>query len=93
MSFVIPRYLDEPQRLLLMTMDEATVVLGAVIAGFMMGQFFPGLGCGLVGLYVLRRFKGSRSANVLRTQAYWLLPQGVTGLRASPPSHLREYVG
>ncbi len=93
MEHYIPRYLDEPERILFLTLVEALVGFGMNYAWIALNQFLPGLLLGITALYFYRRFKGTHSSHVLRYQAYWYLPPGLAGTRATPPAHLRIFLG
>ena len=89
----IPRRLDDPERWLFWTMDEAAVLLGPAVLGLAANQFVAGLVAGLSGWLLLRRVKRGGGANIAAYALYWFLPGFVLRLRGSPPSHVRRYVG
>ena len=63
--------------------------------GLPCGDPFPGChhGGGGGGWLVLRRVKRGGGANIARYALYWFLPDFVLQLKATPPSHLRRFVG
>ena len=89
----IPRRLDDPERWLFWTVDEATVLMGPTLLGLAANAFVPGLVAGVAGWLLLRRVKRGGGANIARYALYWFLPDFVLRLRATPPSHVRRLVG
>ncbi len=89
---VIPRRLDDPERWLFWTLDEAAVLLGPVVLGLAANAFIAGLLAGLAAWWLLRRAKRGGGSNIALYALYWFLPSFVLRLRATPPSHLRRFV-
>ena len=89
----IPRRLDDPERWLFWTVDEAAALMGPALLGLAANQFVPGLIAGVGGWLLLRRVKRGGGANIARYALYWFLPDFVLRLKATPPSHLRRYAG
>ena len=89
----IPRRLDDPERWLFWTLDEAAVLMGPALLGLAANHFVPGLAAGVGGWLVLRRVKRGGGANIARQALYWYLPDFVLGLKATPASHIRRYIG
>ena len=89
----IPRRLDDPERWLFWTMDEAAALLGPAVLGLAANAFVTGLVAGVAGWMLLRRVKRGGGANIALYALYWFLPGFVLGLKATPPSHVRRLVG
>ena len=89
----IPRRLDDPERWLFWTMDEAAALLGPAVLGLAANAFVTGLVAGAAGWLLLRRVKRGGGANIALYALYWFLPGFVLGLKATPPSHVRRLVG
>ena len=89
----IPRRLDDPERWLFWTMDEAAALLGPAVLGLAANAFVTGLVAGASGWLLLRRVKRGGGANIALYALYWFLPGFVLGLKATPPSHVRRLVG
>ena len=87
----IPRRLDDPERWLFWTFDEAAALLGPAVLGLAANRFVMGLVAGIAGWLVLRRVKRGGGANIALYALYWFLPEFVLRLRATPPSHVRRY--
>lgn len=90
-AYVIPRRLDEPERWMFWTVDEALIMMAPLILGMMAGHLAAGAGIGIGGFLALRRAKGNGQANLGLYALYWFLP-GVFGFKATPPSCVRRYV-
>ncbi len=90
-AFVIPRRLDEPERWMFWTVDEALTMLVPVITGMMTGFLLPGVVIGIGGFVLLRRLKGNGQANLGLYALYWYFPN-VFNFRATPLSAIRRYV-
>ena len=70
----IPRRLDDPERWLFWTVDEAAALMGPALPGLAANQFVPGLIAGVGGWLLLRRVKRGGGANIARYALYWFLP-------------------
>ena len=62
----IPRRLDDPERWLFWTVDEAAALMGPALLGLAANQFVPGLIAGVGGWLLLRRVKRGGGANIAR---------------------------
>lgn len=91
--YVIPRRLDEPERIGLWTIDEFVVMAGPFFVGILIGHLIFGILFGFLGWWGLRKAKAGRATSWLLHMGYWHLPPGVTGIRAIPPSYLRVMAG
>ena len=89
----IPRRLDDPERWLFWTVDEAAVLLGPALLGLAANAFVTGLIAGIVGWLILRRVKRGGGAQVVHHALYWFLPDFALRFKGAPPSHVRRYVG
>ena len=89
----IPRRLDDPERWLFWTMDEAAVLLGPAVLGLAANQFVAGFIAGVGGWLLLRRVKRGGGANIAAYALYWFLPGFVLRFHGSPASHVRRYAG
>ena len=89
----IPRRLDDPERWLFWTLDEAAALLGPAVLGLAANAFVTGLVAGVAGWMLLRRVKRGGGANIALYALYWFLPGFVLGLKRTPASHVRRYAG
>jgi len=92
-KYYIPRYIDEPAKVILWTIDEFVVF---VIPFFTLFFYFDApitavmIGVSLV--FLLKKIKGEQGHHFLLHVAYWYLPE-IIKLKQTPPSHLRSLVG
>ena len=86
----IPRRLDDPERWLFWTVDEAAALMGPALLGLAANQFVPGLVAGVGGWLALRRVKRGGGANIARYALYWFLPDFVLRLRGTRKSFYVE---
>jgi len=92
-KYVIPSRLDDPERWLFWTLDEAAVLLGPAVLGLAANAFVTGLVAGLGAWALLRRAKRGGGADAAVSALYWFLPDFASGFRGVPPSHLRRFIG
>lgn len=91
--FAIPSRLDDPERWLFWTLDEAAVLMGPAMLGLAANAFVVGLVVGVGGWLALRRIKRGGRAGLAAHAAYWFLPGAVLQLRGAPQSHRRRFAG
>ena len=89
----IPRRLDDPERWMFWTVDEAAALMGPALLGLAANHFVPGLIAGVGGWLLLLRVKRGGGANIARYALYWFLPDFALRLKGTPASHLRRFVG
>ncbi|MCY4441149.1 MAG: type IV conjugative transfer system protein TraL [Deltaproteobacteria bacterium] len=89
----IPSRLDDPERWLFRTLDEAAVLLGPAVLGLAANAFVTGLvaGSGHGHSCAGRSAAGAPTWRFARSN--WFLPDFAAGFRGAPPSHLRRFVG
>ena len=71
----IPSRLDDPERWLFWTLDEAAVLLGPAVLGLAANAFLTGLVAGLGAWTLLRRAKRVGGADTAVCALYWFLPE------------------
>lgn len=91
--YTIPSHLDDPERMGLWTLDEFLAMTIPFAWGILAQHIIIGLTLSLLCWWALRKLKAGRAMSWLLHMAYWHLPSGFTGLKATPPSHLRLMVG
>jgi type IV conjugative transfer system protein TraL len=89
----LPQTLDEPVRLVLLTLDEV-VIFGAplLVLGFVFNALILGFLLGASGVVLIKKFKGEQGHAYWLHCVYWYLPPLLT-LRITPPSFQRDYIG
>ena len=91
--FSIPSRLDDPERWLFWTMDEAAVLMGPAMVGLSVNAFVTGLVTGVGAWLVLRRIKRGGRAGMVMHAVYWFVPGAVLRLQGAPGSHRRRFAG
>ncbi len=91
--YYIPKRLDEPERLLFWSIDEACLMIVPIFMGIIVGYTTTGILIGITFYLQWRKLKGNNQANVIRSLAYWVLPSSIFYLKKTPASHLRLFVG
>ena len=91
--WAIPRRLDDPERWLFWTLDEAAALLGPAVLGLAANAFVTGLVAGVCAWLALRRVKRGGGANIALYTLYWFLPGFVLRLKGTPASHIRRFAG
>lgn len=92
-KYYLPKMLDEPFRLYVLTLDELLVlVLPILLIGFIFQQMVMGFVIGVGGVSLLKKYKGEQGHYYLVHLAYWYLPQ-IVNFKVTPASYVREYVG
>jgi conjugal transfer pilus assembly protein TraL len=89
----IPRRLNDPPRFFWWDLEPALVALAAALAGMIAGYFLTGCALGVLLAAAYGRTRTSKHPGFALHLLYWHLPSVVTGLKRTPPSHLREFLG
>lgn len=92
-SLEIPRRLNDPPRMFWWDIDVALLVLAAALAGMISGFFLSGCAVGVLLASAYSRAKAGKHPAFALHLLYWHIPSAITGLKRTPPSHLRELVG
>ena len=92
-SLEIPRRLNDPPRLFWWDLDVSLLVLAAALAGMISGFFVSGCALGVLLASAYGRAKTGKHPAFALHLLYWHVPTVITGLKRTPPSHLREMVG
>src|SRR3546814_2973392 len=90
---VIPTHLDDPELIGLWTLDEFLAMVISFVWGILSQHILIVMLLSGAGWWGLRKAKAGRATSWLLQLAYWFLPAGFTGLRATPPSYLRMMAG
>ena len=89
----IPRRLDDPERWLFWTVDEAAALMGPGLLGLAANQFVPGLIAGVGGWLLLQAGQARRRGQHRALRAL-LVPAGLRaaaqGDAAEPPAAVRR---
>ncbi len=92
-AFYIPSQLDEPERLLFWSLDEAMLMLIPTWVGIALGYILIGLIVGIIAFISWKRIKGAGQVNLAIYSVYWFFPHFLSALKFTPPSYQRFYLG
>ena len=76
-----------------LTIDEFAGMIVPFTWGILSQHIFIGIVVAFGAWFALRKAKAGRASSWLTHAAYWYLPAGFLGLRATPPSHCRLLAG
>jgi conjugal transfer pilus assembly protein TraL len=91
-AFYMPKHLDEPERFLFWTIDEALTLIIPIFIGTMFKMFVVGIIISAISFASWRRLKGAGYMHALVYAMYWYLPADLMSMRYTPPSHQRIYL-
>ena len=92
--YAIPSRLDDPERWLFWTLDEAAVLMGPAMLGLAANAFRRGPRRGVpAATWRSGASSAAGRAGLLVHAAYWLLPGAALRLQGAPPSHRRRFAG
>ena len=92
-KYLIPQRLDDPELIGFWTIDEFAGLLIPFTWGILAQHIFIGIALSFAAWFVLRKAKSRSAGSALMHAAYWYLPRGFLGLKATPPSHCRLLAG
>lgn len=91
--YVVPRRLDDPELIGFWTIDEFAGMIIPFTWGILSQHIFIGIIVAFGAWFALRKAKAGRASSWVAHAAYWYLPAGILGLKATPPSHCRLLAG
>lgn len=89
--YYIPRYIDEPYRIVIFTMDELVLVLLTMMFAFAVGHELIGIVAASTICVLYRKFKAKESSSFLRRYIYWKFKTGPRNY--IPSSKQKKYKG
>ncbi len=92
-KFFIPKHLDDLPRILLWTIDEAFSFLLPLIVSIMIGSGMIGVILSFSCFYFWRRIKGVGGVSFLKAILYWYYGSKTLGLKNTPDSAIKNYIG
>lgn len=92
-KFYIPKHLDDPAKFLLWQIDEAVAFILPLFFGFMIGKGLISLFVAIICFHCWRRVKGVGGKNLIRSLIFWYYPKSILGLKATPESRTRNFIG
>jgi conjugal transfer pilus assembly protein TraL len=92
-KYHLPKYIDEPPRLILWTIDEFMMFLIPFLILFLcFNSPFMAVLVGVVLVAGLKKIKGEEGHHFVYNLIYWYLPQMIK-LKKTPASFIREMIG
>ena len=70
-KYFIPKYIDEPMRIIIFTVDEFIVLSSVFVMFFMLGHEVLALIAGIVAYRAYKKIKGSDARGHLQRMMYW----------------------
>lgn len=92
-KFYIPRHLDDAPRFLLWSVDEAMSALIPIFLGAVLGLGILTPIFGIISFKSWKKIKGSGGQGLLKSIIYWFYPVSVLGLKKTPDSSIKHYIG
>lgn len=92
-QFAIPRTLDDPGRIFWWDVDQALLVCVFLVFGMVAGFLAVGACLGMFFGWLYGKAKSGKHKGFAVHILYWYLPAEVFGLKRTPPSHQREWIG
>lgn len=89
----IPRRLNDTPRMFWWDVDVSLLMVGSALAGMLSGFFIAGCVVGALLASAYSRAKAGKHPAFALHLLYWHLPAFVTGLKCTPPSWQREFLG
>ncbi len=89
---LIPTRLDDPPKFLWWDFDVAILFMTFIVFGFVTGWIFTFITIGAVITYFYRRAKFGKHKAYGMHLLYWYLPINF-GMKLTPPSSIREFIG
>lgn len=94
LTYYVPRHLDDPAKLLWWDIDEFLTAIGGLAVGMTAGSLALSILCAVGGVLLLSRIKAGGGPGYVKRLCYWYCDGSQTlGLKRTPPSYIREYVG
>lgn len=90
-KYYIPKYIDEPSRIVFFTIDEIIVIMSVFIVSYILGHELLGLVLAAVAYLIYTKFKKQESSAFLQRRLYWFLSAG--SMCKIPKSFNKKYKG
>ena len=89
----IPQHLDEPERMILFTLDEFIVICMISVSGLLIDKLLEGIVAAFLFYYFYLKLKAGFSPSYFKRKIYWYFPSSMLQLKRSPDSLIREFIG
>ncbi|MDR1926363.1 MAG: type IV conjugative transfer system protein TraL [Endomicrobium sp.] len=91
-AFLIPRSLDEPERILFFTYLELGMLLFPIIVGVNIGHTNKGVLGGIIALILYKKLNPTNKGYSVTHLIYWYFPSWFFKLSSLPPSFIRIFL-
>lgn len=91
-KFFIPKYLDESERLLVLSTDEALIILLPLFIGYGTGHFLLSIFVAFYAFKFWRKIKGNEGIQYVKAIIYWYYPKNILGLKYVYDSSVRNFI-
>lgn len=92
-AFLIPKYLDEPEKILFFSMKEIPIFMAPFAIGMLMGHTIKGLMGAIALFYLYKKIKAQNAGSSITHLFYWYCPEWLFKMSVIPPSHIRIFIG
>jgi conjugal transfer pilus assembly protein TraL len=91
-KYYIPRYIDEPTKIILWTVDEFIAFMVPFLILFLcFNAPITAVAIGMALVLALKKIKGEHGHYFLLNVMYWYLPEMVK-FKQTPPSYMRNFI-
>lgn len=92
-KFYIPKHLDDAPRFLLWSIDEAMSAMIPLFLGVLMSLGIASPILALISFKSWKKVKGSGGSSLVKAFIYWHYPSSILGLKATPDSSIKNFIG
>lgn len=92
-AFIIPKTLDDPEKILFFTYPEIAILMTPTIFGLASGYVIRGLVAGAICLIISKKLSPSNKDFNLSHLVYWYCPEWLFRTTVLPPSHTKVFLG
>lgn len=90
-KYYIPKYIDEPFKVVIFTIDEVVLILTIMLIAFIVGHEIIGIAVSTAGCALYRKLKAQESSAFIRRYIYWHFNFGSSNVL--PKSSTKKFKG
>jgi type IV conjugative transfer system protein TraL len=91
-AFLIPRTLDEPEKILFFTYPELGILFFPIIVGITTNYTNRGVIAGIIAFLLYKKLNPTNKGYSATHLIYWYFPDWLFKLSSVPPSYLRIFI-
>jgi type IV conjugative transfer system protein TraL len=91
-SYLIPKYLDEPERLLFFTYKELALFMAPFGMGVLLGHTFKGMLCAIALFFLYKKLNPSNQSTSIVHIMYWYFPSWFIPMKQLPSSEVKIFL-